>query len=107
MDNFKTIYRILKAIDKSLDSDTVKIPTHEELGISLNRYYRILIILVDDDLIGGVSYKYFLGTDEPDIYITRPSLTLKGLEYLAENGTLQKAKDLVNGVVDIGTRLIP
>ncbi|NLP47685.1 MAG: hypothetical protein GX345_01935 [Clostridiales bacterium] len=107
MNNFKIIYRILKAMDKSLDSGTVKIPTHEELGISLNRYYKILIILIDDELISGVSYKHFMGTDEPDIYITRLGLTLKGLEYLAENNTLQKAKDLVTGAIDVGTRLIP
>ena len=107
MDNFKIIYRILKAMDKAIDGGSVRIPTHTELDITLNRYYALLIALVDEGLIEGVSYKYYFGQNEPDISLNRPRLTLKGFEYLTENSTLQKAKDLVTGVIDIGTKFIP
>ncbi len=107
MDNFKIIYRILKAMDKSIDSGDVRLPTHTELEITLNRYYALLIALVDEGLIDGVSYKYYLGQSEPDIYINRPRLTLKGFEYLAENSTLQKAKRIITGAIDTGSKLIP
>lgn len=107
MDNFKIIYRILKAMDKSIDCGDVKLPTHTELEITLNRYYALLIALVDEGLIDGVSYKYYLGQSEPDILLNKPRLTLKGFEYLAENSTLKKAKNLLAGAIDIGTKLLP
>ncbi|MGI6746565.1 MAG: YjcQ family protein [Acutalibacteraceae bacterium] len=107
MDNFKIIYRILKDMDKSIDSGDVKIPTPTELEITLNRYYALLIALIDDGLIEGVEYKYYLGQSEPDIYLNRPRITLKGFEYLAENSTLNKAKNLVTGAIDVGTKFLP
>lgn len=107
MDNFKLIYRILKTMDKSIDGGNVKLPTYHELGITLNRYYALIIALVDDGLIEGVRYNYSMGQNEPDIYFNRPRLTLRGFEYLAENSTLQKAKNLATGVIDLGTKFIP
>lgn len=107
MDNFKVIYKILRAMDKSIDGGNVRIPTNTELEITLSRHYALLIALVDEGLVDGVSYRYYFGQSEPDIVLNRPRLTLKGFEYLAENSTLQKAKNLVAGVIDTGTNLIP
>ncbi|HZJ75505.1 MAG TPA: YjcQ family protein [Clostridia bacterium] len=105
MDNFKIIYRILKAMDKSIDSGDVRLPIHTELEITLDRYYALLIAMVDEGLIDGVSYNYYLEQSEPDILLNKPRLTLKGFEYLAENSTINKAKSLVKGMIDIGTKL--
>ena len=39
--------------------------------------------------------------DYPRIVLTRPGITLKGLEYLAENSFMKKAANLAKGIKDI------
>ena len=39
----------------------------------------------------------------PKVALTRPELTMKGLEYLEENGLMKKAAGLAKGI--IGTAL--
>lgn len=107
MDNFKVIYQILKAMDKSIDEGKVHLPTHDELKITLYRQYALLIAIIDEGLITGVNYDYWLNQEEPHITVVHPRLTLKGFEYLAENSTIQKAKNLVTGVLDVGKKFIP
>ncbi|MEG2353586.1 MAG: YjcQ family protein [Clostridium sp.] len=48
MDNFKIIYRILKALEKVMDSEEFDVSTifHETLKISYPRWEKTLIMLV-------------------------------------------------------------
>ena len=42
----------------------------------------------------------------PKVALTRPELTLKGLEYLEENSLMRKAADLAKGKVEIASNMI-
>lgn len=101
MDNFKIIYKILKALEKGMDSDNfnVELISHENLKISYHRWEKILIMLVKSGYIEGIRYSQSFGDYSPKIEepIT-PVITMKGLEYLEENSMMKKAKELVMGV---------
>lgn len=101
MDNFKIIYKILKALEKAMDSEEFDVRTisHEALKISYPRWEKTLIMLVKAGYIEGVVYTQCCGEYSPKIEqpIT-PVITIKGLEYLEENSLMKKAKELVMGV---------
>ena len=40
------------------------------------------------------------------VALTRPELTLKGLEYLEENSLMRKAADLAKGKVETASNMI-
>lgn len=42
----------------------------------------------------------------PRVVLTRPELTLKGLEYLEENSLMRKAADLAKEIVDTASNMI-
>ncbi len=104
MDNFKTIYRILRYLEQAMDyeiTDPEPI-SHTALGITRKRWEQILIMLQDNGYISGIIYVRTLLSDRAHITEPiRPSITLKGLEYLAENSLMKKAGDLLRGVIDI------
>ena len=90
MDNFKTIYLILKvleaALDTGLDEDEI---SAERLGISERRRLSLLGMLQDSGYIKGFAYQDGpMGTKF--INLDRLEITLKGLEYLEENTTMKK-----------------
>ena len=39
----------------------------------------------------------------PRVALTRPEITLKGLEYLEENSLMRRAADMAKGIIDIVT----
>ena len=88
MDNFKIIYRILRHLERAMDCEiTDPEPiTHTALGITRERWERILIMLQDNGYIDGVLCEFAMtGGDTHIMEPIQPSITLKGLEYLAEN----------------------
>lgn len=104
MDNFKIIYRILRHLERAMDCEiTDPEPiSHTALGITRERWEQILIMLQDNGYIDGIIYVRTLSSDRAHITEPiRPSITLKGLEYLAENSLMKKAGDLLRGVIDI------
>lgn len=104
MDNFKIIYRILKYLEQSMDCE---MPDFEpisaaRLDISNERWERLLFMLVESRYIEGLVFTQNLADTRPMLCKPiAPRITLKGLEYLAENGLMQKAYNLMKGIKDI------
>ena len=102
MDNFKAVYKFLKALEASMDLDAANVDMFnaEKLGVSQNRWNRYIEMMYDVGYIKGIQItKYVDGTtmvDCDDIEIT-----LKGLEYLQENSIMQKIYKAAKGVKDI------
>lgn len=103
MDNFKTIYSILKHLEASLDAselDTEAISPFR-LGISRERWEQILIMMQDEGYIRGLVIAKSLGDARRHIAEPiQPEITIKGLEYLAENTLMRKVAKAAKGVVD-------
>ena len=103
MDNFKVIYNILRYLEASLDCaelDTEPISPFR-LGISRERWEQILIMMQDDGYIKGLVLTKTLGDSRRHIAEPiEPEITLKGLEYMVNNTTIQKAARLAKGIKD-------
>lgn len=86
MDNFKTIYRILSALEKSMDIEEPdwRCISAERLGISEARWKSLMQALIDAGYIAGVK-AVSTKTDGLEIYLIEPRITLSGLEYLESN----------------------
>ena len=102
MDNFKAVYTILSALEKSMDlpQANVEMFNAEALGVTQERWCKYIIMMIDCGYIKGVDIKtYINGTvniDCDDIQIT-----LKGLEYLQENSIMQKMYKAAHGIVEV------
>ena len=103
MDNFKTIYQILKTLEKALDLEEIPkdLLTAGRFAISEPRFARILEMLVSDGYIKGIEIWNSLDQDYPRYSISRPGITVKGLEYLAENSVMKKLAKAAKGIADI------
>lgn len=103
MDNFSVIYKILKALEKAMDFDEfnpVSI-SHEKLGISYQRWEKIMIMLSKSGYIEGIVYDQCSGEYSPKLEPPIcPVITLKGLEYLADNTLMKRAANLAKGIKD-------
>lgn len=102
-ENFKNIYKLLKTLEKGMDvaEFDVKKISSTALGITEERWKRIMVMLVSNGLIEGVLIaRDFSGIE---IVMNNPAITLKGLEYLEENSLMKKASELAKGIVEIIT----
>ena len=101
-DNFKFIYKILKALEAAMDHHEFDISqiSAEKLGISQERWGRYLEMMIDAGYIKGVRI-YSDCTDELCVDNDGIRITLKGLEYLSENHIMQKFYKTAMGVVDL------
>lgn len=103
MDNFTIIYKILKALEKAMDYDGFDISkiSHERLGISYERWEKIMTMLVKSGYIEGVVYDQCCSDYSPKLCKPlQPVITLKGLEYLEENTLMKKAANIIKGIKD-------
>lgn len=107
MDNFNVIYKILKRLEKAMDYDEFDIEqiSAENLGISRNKWCRIMEMLAQNGYIQGVTVKYIIDGNNALISAYNPRITLKGLEYLNENSLMKKAANAAKGIKDIIPRL--
>lgn len=101
MDNFKTIYRILRYLEKAMDYDSADLDfiSSTHLGITENRWTVIMGLLAREGYIDGIRIKRSVD-GEVIVSVYSPRITLKGLEYLKENSLMQKAANLAKGVAD-------
>lgn len=103
MDNFKVIYQILKYLESALDMpmyDAGAI-SPERLRISRERWEQILLMMQDAGYIKGLVFTQSMSDDRARLVEpVRPQVTLKGLEYLAENTMMKKAANLLKGIKD-------
>ena len=101
-DNFKCIYKILRALEKAMDYPEFELSQidYNKLDISKERWARYLEMMADIGYIKGIRvYKDITGetvVDNDDIRIT-----LKGLEYLTENSIMQRIYKATKGIKDI------
>ena len=102
MENFKIIYKILKAIEESMDYeifDSYRISS-EYLDVSKERWKVLMSELIDSQYVSGIVKVPVMGANY-DIKIIKPQLTLKGMQYLEENSMMKKAYNLLKGVKGI------
>lgn len=104
MDNFKIIYKILAYLEKNMGNEKISISTisAEKLGISFEKWEQLLILLQENGYIKGL----IIAKDLDRIYghiaePIKPQITLKGLEYLAENSFMAKAKNALKMIGEI------
>lgn len=103
MNNFKIIYKILKTIELSMDYeefDEYSISL-EVLGISQERYKIIINELVNEGYITGITLIPVIGKLTKEPRIIKPTLTLKGMEYLEENSMMKKVANMTKGIIEI------
>ena len=103
MDNFKIIYKILKHLESMMDCEYTDVTaiSHDRLGITRERWEQILILLQESGYIKGITITEIFSDDKPHIVEPiKPIITLKGLEYLAENSLLKKAGNMLRGIVE-------
>lgn len=102
MDNFKVIYRILRAFERSMDNDEFneELISPDQLGISNSRWKKIMKMLSDERYLDGVIV-IETNAGELIVKLKSPSITLKGLEYLNENSLMKKAANIAKGISDM------
>lgn len=101
MDNMKIIYRILTLIEKSMDYEEfdMDLLTAERLGITEGRFIRIMQAVIKERYVDGISVR--TGADGYSVLnISAPALTVKGMEYLAENSIMKKIANAAKGIKD-------
>lgn len=76
MEEFTQIYRILQILKKAMDVEEF-----------------------EKELISSEAIK----VNYPKVELTRPEITLKGLEYLEENSMMKKVSKVAKGVIDVFT----
>ncbi len=96
MDNFKIMYKILRELEKNMGNEKFSIETisAEKLKVSFEKWEQLLILMQDEGYIKGlVLLKDLEQTYRHIAEPIKPQITIKGLEYLAENGFMAKAKE--------------
>lgn len=98
MDNFKIIYKILVELERNMGDEQFSINaiSAERLKLPFNKWEQLMIMMQDEGYIRGLvvsrniseRYRHIV---EPIF----PEITIKGLEYLAENSFMGKAKELL------------
>lgn len=104
MDDFRAIYRILKTLSDAIDADGFD-PARlsaEELGVAPRRLNALLVMLAENGYVDGVeAVRYSSSADPwPHARVGAPRITLKGLEYLHENGVMRKCANVALGIAD-------
>jgi hypothetical protein len=99
VDNLKIVYKILVGIEASMDSSRFDGTFLEALKISEERRNRILQSMIDERLIDGFTRVNYVGGY--GFKAIEPRLTIKGMEFLQENLTMQKIKNGLKDVKDI------
>ena len=98
MDNFKVIYKILRELEKNMGNEnfSIKSISAEMMKISFERWEQMLILMQDEGYIKGIVTSKALGDKYRHIaQPIQPEITIKGLEYLANNTLMAKAKEMI------------
>lgn len=105
MEDFRIIYKILRILQKAMDLEEFDSEelSAEALGLTVPKWSRLMAMLLKEGYISGGQTWNTMDCGYPKVALTRPELTIKGLEYLEENGLMKKAAGLAKGI--IGTAL--
>lgn len=102
MDNFKAVYNILSALERSMDVPQFDVEqiSAQALGISEERWKRYLEMMQDVGYIKGIEVKQYIG-GATCVSADNIRITLRGLEYLQENTIMQRMYKAAKGIVDL------
>lgn len=105
MEEFTQIYRILLILKNAMDVEEFEkeLISSETLKVNYPKWCRLIAMLVNNGYISGVSVWNSFDCQYPKIELTRPEITLKGLEYLEENSMMKKVSKVAKGVIDVFT----
>ena len=103
MDNFKVIYKILKIMEAAMDLEEfdTKTISKEALNLTEARWCRIIAMLVNEGYITGVEVWNSFDCGYPKVALSRPEITIKGLEYLEQNSLMKRAAEMAKGIMEI------
>lgn len=104
MDDFRTIYRILKTLSSAIDCEEFDPErlSPNALNVSERRLNALLVMLAENGYVDGVAVKRYIDSSDPwpQARMTAPRITLKGLEYLHENSLMRKCADMALGIAN-------
>ena len=103
MDDFRIIYRILKYLRDSMDYEEFDSESFNAVtfGTNNNRFNALIIQLQKSGYIEGLTIKQMLRQPPLPLPPLSPRITIKGLEYLNDNGMMKKAADIAKGIAEI------
>lgn len=104
MGNFNIIYKILKILENSMGDEkfSVEAISAKQMKISYERWEQLMIMLADEGYISGVVTTQSLSDKFRHIaHPINPSITIKGLAYLADNNMMARAKEALKMVGEI------
>ena len=103
-EDFRTIYKILSILQKSMDYEVVDIRrlSADNLDITEPKRKALLGMLLKNGYVEGFQVIQHIGDSTPDIEgLEGIRITMKGLEYLEENRLMQKAARLAKGIAEV------
>lgn len=103
MDNFNAIYKILKLLDKHKGDEEFdyEFISAKAMKMKVSDWEQIMIELQMNGFIRGLVYTQDLTNKFPHIVEPiHPQITLKGMEYLANNSFMKKAAEALKMVGD-------
>ena len=105
MEEFTQIYHILQILKKAMDVEEFEkeLISSEAIKVNYHKWCRLIAMLVNNGYVSGVSVWNSLDCLYPKVELTRPEITLKGLEYLEENSMMKKVSKVAKGVIDVFT----
>lgn len=106
--SFVAVFKLLQALDFALDDEKADIKTfsHKKLKISETRWRKLLVMLQGAGYIEGVVIRDFgedpiSGDTDINIDVDDITITLKGLQYLAENSAFAKIRRILSGSIQV------
>ena len=103
-ENFRTIYKILSILQKSMDYEVLDIQrlSADNLDVTEPKRRALLGMLLKNGYVEGFQAIQYIGDPTPNIEgLEGIRITLKGLEYLEENSLMQKAARLAKGIAEV------
>ncbi len=101
MDTLKTAYKILYSLEHKKKADYMgELISPAKLDVSEGEWLDVIRSLLDEGYIAGVKIQMdIIGNQMVDIENAR--ITLKGAEYLRENGAMRKFAQIATDVISI------
>ncbi len=102
MNDFRTIYRMLKTLQKAMDYDEGADPdslSAQALGISSNRLKTLWHMLSQEGFVTRATIGSYQTGCAGIKWFDRTTITIKGLEYLCESPLMKKAALAEKGIV--------
>ena len=105
-DYFKVVYQILDYLYSCMREGIqpeLKNYTWDSEALQINKSYweSIMTNLAEEGYIKGVTFKKVIGREKPAMVIRDIGITSKGIEYLAENSSMQKVKKVTKSIFEI------